>query len=115
VPISSAELATLVEAASRQAAPQEQDAAARTAEAIRIAGIQADLQSPASRFLMNVVEIAGPYLTAAAREKLRGIRLYGVDTAYPNAIPQIAGHERRIFVFDGLQQQGTPGDSDDRH
>jgi hypothetical protein len=50
------------------------------------------------------VHTAGDYLPDAAKVALSSVDIFGVDSNYANAIPQVAGGRRRIFVFEGLQR-----------
>ena len=98
------DLARIVLEASRGALPEELLAARRAAAAILRAETTADLASDHSRFLARVIETGQPYLTHGVTEQLRGVHLYGIDSAYTNAIPDTSQAAPRIFVFQGLLQ-----------
>jgi hypothetical protein len=98
------ELAAIIERSCRGAVLAEGEAARIAAAEVRRARTVADEASAGSRFFRNVVDIHEPYLTPNVTSLLRTVELYGVDSPYANAIPEVEAPRKRIFVFEGFQQ-----------
>lgn len=97
------ELASLIEQAAVGAAPNEEEVAHQVAEQIRHAGRGAHLHSQSSKSLHSMIASTQRELGEEALRRLAQVEIYGEESLYINAIPNMRRRVKRIIVFDGLK------------
>lgn len=100
--ITAQELASIIERASVGATPNEENLSRNVANEIRRAGYDATIESESSRSLQLMIDASSEELGKRAISQLRMVRIYGCESSYINAIPDISV-EKRIIIFDGLK------------
>ena len=100
--ITSQELASIIERASVGATPNEENLSRNVANEIRRAGQDATKESESSRSLQSMIDASSEELGPRAISQLSMAHIYGYESSYINAIPDISV-EQKIIVFDGLK------------
>lgn len=100
--ISAKELASIVERASLGATPNEVNLARMVANEIRSARRGATFESECSRSLHSIIDASSEDLGPCAVSQLSTVHIYGYESSYINAIPDVSS-ERKIIVFDGIK------------
>jgi hypothetical protein len=103
VSIPAPELAALVERAAVGAAPNEEAVAHLAADQMRRVGKAVSSSSLTSKSLYAAIDATRPELGAEAIRRLAEMQIYGHESLYINAIPNVRRQTKQIIVFDGLK------------